>query len=258
MMPATAPSVAETYDAFAPLYDRFTAASNYEAVARSLDPLLCGLDRSMLDLACGTGNSYIPFLRRGYAVTGCDVSRAMIALARSKTPDANLFVADMRRLGRVGRFGLVTCLDDSLNYLHRPADLGAAFASITRNLAPDGLAVFDLNTLLAYRTTFASETRSAADEVEFTWRGLSSPGCGPGCLAEAVIEAELEAGGVVVTRHVQRHYRPSDVLGLLASAGLECRGLWGLVEDGSLVPALDESTHLKAVYLVGHRDREGR
>ena len=35
--------------------------------------------KRLLDLACGTGNSFVPFMGRGFRVTGCDASPAMLA-----------------------------------------------------------------------------------------------------------------------------------------------------------------------------------
>ena len=62
-----AASPSTEYDAFAPHYDEFTSGSDYE---RWTDHVLeharaHGLSgRTLLDLACGTGNSFLPFLRR--------------------------------------------------------------------------------------------------------------------------------------------------------------------------------------------------
>ena len=72
---------------------------------------------ALLDLACGTGNSFLPFERRGFRVTGCDGSAAMLAEAACKAPDVALVHADLRSLGVLGRFDLVTSFDDSLHYM---------------------------------------------------------------------------------------------------------------------------------------------
>src|SRR4051794_30120812 len=69
------------YDAFAPFYDAFTAASDYERWTEEVLALAArhGLAGStLLDLACGTGNSFVSFLSRGFEVTACDVSQAML------------------------------------------------------------------------------------------------------------------------------------------------------------------------------------
>ena len=180
-----------SYDVFAPFYDAFTVASDYDIWTDHVLALARGYGlagNTLLDLACGTGNSFIPFLRAGFDVTGCDASAAMLGEAARKAPGARLVHADVRELARLGSFDLVTCFDDSLNYLIEELDLVSAFRSIAANLHRDGLAMFDLNTLLAYRTTFATDSVSARGDVVFAWRGMSRSDVPPGCRADASIE----------------------------------------------------------------------
>src|SRR5688572_6001885 len=143
------------YDAVAPGYDLLTAGYAYDRWTAALEDLARdhGLRGSrLLDVACGTGKSFLPFLDRGYQVTACDVSPAMVGIAAAKAGGrARCEVADMRELPVLGAFDLVTCLGDALNHL---PDLGAveqALTGMAANLAPGGLAVLDLNTLAAYR-----------------------------------------------------------------------------------------------------------
>jgi len=243
------------YDAFAPHYDAFTFGSDYERWTQGvLDHARAhGLrGRALLDVACGTGNSFLPFLRRGFEVVGCDSSAAMLAEAASKAPHARLVLADMRELPTLGAFDLVTCFDDSLNYLLDEEELGAAFEGMARNLRAGGLAAFDLNSLLAYRTTFAADRVSESDGTVFAWRGLGSAAAEPGSAAEARIEIFAPAGEAayerVVTTHRQRHFPRERVLALLAGAGLECVAVHGVLADASLDERPDESRHLKVLY----------
>src|SRR5215212_1527183 len=144
MQALTSPA-AEAYERLAPYYDELTREHDYDGWTRHLEQqaLRLGLKgRTLLDAACGTGKSFLPFLARGYEVTACDISAEMVALAAAKAPEAELFVADIRALGEVGEFDLVTCLDDSLNYLTGEGDIQAALASLGANLAPDGVVVF--------------------------------------------------------------------------------------------------------------------
>ena len=48
-----------------------------------------------------------PKVERGYAVTACDISAEMVALARAKAPESELFVADIRSLEETGNIALV-------------------------------------------------------------------------------------------------------------------------------------------------------
>jgi SAM-dependent methyltransferase len=248
------------YDAFAPFYDGFTAASDYEQWCDEIVALASrhGLaGRRLLDLACGTGNSFLPFLRRGFSVTGCDASAAMLAHAAAKAPHVELVQCDLRGLPELGRFDLVTCFDDSLNYLLDEAGLEAAFAGMSAALAPGGLVVFDLNSLLAYRTTFACHSVSEADGRLFAWRGSSAADARPGCEAEAVVDVfaprEGEVYSRVTTVHRQRHFPRERVMALLGAAGLECVAVHGVLPDCSLAERADDAVHPKVVYTAIQR-----
>ena len=117
------------YEAIAPVYDEFTAHHDYELWLGHVLPELRrhGLRQSrLLDVGCGTGKSFLPMLRRGWDVVACDVSPAMLELARAKAGDAvKLSVADMRKLPVFGEFELVWALDDPINYLLDVDELGA-------------------------------------------------------------------------------------------------------------------------------------
>jgi SAM-dependent methyltransferase len=254
MQPLMTPA-AETYAGLAPFYDELTREHDYEGWTRHLEEtaLRFGVSgRRLLDAACGTGKSFLPFLARGYEVTACDISAEMVALASRKAPGVEPFVADVRALGELGRFDLITCLDDSVNYLLDGDDLEAAFESFAANLAPDGVLVFDVNTLSTYRTTFARDAVVEAPGVYLVWHGECAEDEEPGCLAGLVIEAfrEDDSGLYerVTTRHAQRHHPRPDVEAALARAGLRPVGVFGQLPDGSLDELADDDLHHKLVY----------
>lgn len=246
------------YDAFAPVYDRFTAHHEYEPWTRTLEGLARtgGLrGRRLLDVACGTGKSFLPFLDRGYEVTACDVSPAMAARAAEKAGGrARVEVHDMRALPRLGEFDLACCLDDGVNYLHAPGELAAAFAGIRRNLAPGGVLVFDANTLATYRTFFASISVVQAEGEVLVWNGEAPRELGAGGLAEATLEALVAGPGGRWTRtashHRQRHHPAATVDAALEAAGLRLVLRRGMHLDGSLTPAVDELANSKAIYVA--------
>jgi predicted TPR repeat methyltransferase len=248
----------DVFDGFSRYYDAFTAHHDYELWMDRLEALAVAhglVGRRLLDVACGTGKSLEPMLTRGYEATGCDVSPRMLARARPKLgPAVPLVEADMRALPELGRFDLVTCIDEPLNYLLDPADLSAAFASAAHCLAPDGVYLFDLNTLHTYRGVCAEDGCHEHDGWLFVWRGLTSPTLEPGGLAEFAIEAFEPRDGDCWRRHTsphaQRHHPPELVVELLAEAGLTTLAIYGQDRSARMEPVLDESRHTKAIFLA--------
>jgi SAM-dependent methyltransferase len=254
-MTTTTASATDGYEDFARFYDAFTASSDYDTWTSHVLALASGYGwrgTRVLDVACGTGKSFLPFLSRGFEVTACDISRAMLAEAARKAPEVRLLEADMRDLPRFGAFDLITCFDDSLNHLLDEDDFASALGSMGANLGPDALLLFDVNTLLTYRTTFAVDSVSVHDGVVFVWQGDSSGDASPGCRAAVHIDAFAPRDGRLyerlTTRHEQCHFPPHRVVTLLAEAQLECLGVHGVMDDGSPVAEADETRQLKTLY----------
>src|SRR5262245_41607953 len=76
--------------------------------------------RSILDIACGTGNYTFVFARHGHRATGIDVSEDMLRVARSKTGGSDnprFLKMDMRKLHLDQRFDVATVLFGGFGYL---------------------------------------------------------------------------------------------------------------------------------------------
>jgi SAM-dependent methyltransferase len=244
-------SVKSTYDTYASVYDEFNRNYMYERwTSRLLEKAEeAGLKgKRLLDIACGTGLSFIPMLDRGWEVTGCDISPAMLEIAREKAGRrARLLEADMRELPQLGEFDLIWAVNDPLNYLLDVEELEATFGGMRRNLAAAGIALFDVNTLTTYRTFFSQEIVVEESGKRLVWKGQQSPTeVASGMFAEAHFDAVGEADLTHV--HRQRHFSEGEVLAALERAGLSCVSLYGEA-DGELTTGLDEDHHTKAVYV---------
>jgi SAM-dependent methyltransferase len=244
----------QAYEAVAPVYDDFTAHHDYELWLGNLLPKLRlhGLSgRRLLDVGCGTGKSFLPMLERGWEVTACDISPAMLELARSKVGTAvQLSVADMQELPVYGEFDLVWCLDDAVNYLLSEEELRNALSGMGANLAPGGLLMFDANCLQSYRAFFAEVQEVERGGRRMTWRGQGSADAQPGTFGEA--HFEIEADGKVETHvHRQRHFPEAQVREALEATGLECLDVYGHGFDAVLKQPVEELVHTKAVYIAG-------
>lgn len=244
--------VRQTYDSFAPAYEDFNHGYMHERWTGKLREKAeeAGLKGNrMLDVACGTGLSFVTLLERGWKVTGCDISPEMLAMAEERFGDrAELFVADMRELPEIGEFDLIWAINDPLNYLLSIEEVEATLDGMRRNLAPTGVALFDINTLVTYRTWFSQEIVVNQNGRELVWRGKLTPEeVVPGIFAEASFEEVGAEGSAHV--HRQRHFAQADVEAAIERVGLECIALYGEL-DGALTLGLDENLHTKAVYLV--------
>jgi SAM-dependent methyltransferase len=252
-------SALETFQAMAPAYDDFTAHYDYEGW---LDDLLKILEphglsgRRLLDLACGTGKSFLPMLPRGWQVTGCDISPAMVERAQEKASDSvALSVADMRELPKLGEFDLVWALDDAINYLLSVEELEDALRGMRANLADTGLILFDVNELLVYRTFYAETSVLEQNGKRFVWRGLTSPRAPAGSLCESRLEVQGDDGTPTADRaeasvHRQRHFSQAEILAAFGQAGMECLDVYGHGLDGVPVQPLDTERHTKAIYIA--------
>jgi SAM-dependent methyltransferase len=254
-----------TYDAFAPHYDAFTAHHDYEAWTTTLEGLArdCGLrGRRLLDVACGTGKSFLPYLDRGYEVVACDISPAVVDIAAAKVGDrARVEIHDMRALPRLGEFDFVCCIDDAVNYLLAEHELASTFSGMARNLAPGGVALFDVNSVVTYRTFFASMAVIPGEDRVLIWEGHASEAFAAGDLAQATLEAIIRRADGTWSRelaiHHQRHHPHATVQRALRRAGLQPIARRGMRLDGTMTEDFDELENSKAVYVVRARGERG-
>lgn len=251
------------YDRLAPVYDLLTGHYRHDPWLAAVERLARehGLrGRRLLDVACGTGRSFLPMLERGYSVTACDASAGMLARARTCAGEcARLHLADMRALPRLGCFDLITCLDDAVNHLLTEDELVAALGGMRDNLAEDGLLVFDVNTLAAYRTG-ADIVASDGERLVVFWASRAAD-IELGGTADVAIESFIHCSGDcwrrTVSTHRHRHYPLADLRGCLTEAGLELTAVRGQQPGAVLRPEADETRDPKLV-LVARRARPSR
>jgi glycine/sarcosine N-methyltransferase len=134
------------YDALAADYDRFVS---WEGRLSFELPFLAQLFeehgvRRVLDAACGTGHHAIALAKRGYRVTGADLSVAMIDQARENASAAGaevaFAVAGFGGLAGLGEaFDAAICLGNSLPHLLTAEAVDAALADFAAVLRPGGL-----------------------------------------------------------------------------------------------------------------------
>jgi SAM-dependent methyltransferase len=245
-----AESVRESYLEFAFAYDqalgmRFFAS--FRPLLHSILDRYPDLERTHLDLACGTGLALEHFQKRGFRSVGLDSSMAMLSIARGR--GARLVAADLRAPALRGGFGLVTCLYDSLNHLLDWDDLVLAFRSASALLREGSILLFDVNHPDVYPRTWGLPepfVSGAADHrLVLDTRYLPEARLG---IAEISGWARIGGRRVPISEiHRQRAWGIDEIRSALAAGGLN------VLEEVGFDPFLEsgEGGAVKIVFVAG-------
>ena len=212
----------EFFDAHAPIYDQNEFTKN---TFREIDFLLEELElrpgASILDIGCGTGRHSIELARRGYVLTGIDLSSQMLDKAAETANAAGVHVewvhSDAARFslpkqfdGAIclceGAFGLLGSTDDAIS---QPL---AILRNICTSLKPEARAVFTvLNGLAMIR-------RYQAKDVE---EGRFNP------LTLVEVSDHAPREGLPKIRVRERAFVPTELSVLFRLAGMPVLNIWG-------------------------------
>jgi SAM-dependent methyltransferase len=97
-----------------------------------------------LDLACGKGRHSIFLNKKGFDVTGLDLSENSIKCAKQfENEKLHFYVHDMRKLFRTNYFDYVLNLFTSFGYFENEKDNYATIGAAAKALKPNGLLVID-------------------------------------------------------------------------------------------------------------------
>jgi SAM-dependent methyltransferase len=134
-----------SYSISADIYDLLYEWKDYAAEAERIREVVAARvprASTLLDVACGTGR-HLEHLRRWYAVEGLDADEGLLEGARRQLPDVPFHAGDMRDFDLGRRFEVVTCLFSAIGYMHTPADLAQAMATMARHVEPGGVVLVE-------------------------------------------------------------------------------------------------------------------
>lgn len=131
-----------------PYYHMLYFQRDEQEAAAFMDALLTHLHppagSRMLDVACGRGRHSIYLARKGYEVTGIDISEESILEAlEEQTDHLEFFVHDMRLPFRMNYYDYAFNFFTSFGYFHTRREHDNAIRTIARALKPDGTFVID-------------------------------------------------------------------------------------------------------------------
>ncbi len=215
------------YNDFARVYDRLMRADvDYEAWADYIENIFTRYRKNpslVCDLACGTGNITIPLSRRGYDMTGIDISEDMLNIAREKADGILFLNQNIASLDLYGTMDAFTCMIDGVNYIISPLALADMFTRIKRCfLEPDGIVIFDISTRHKLKNVIGENTFIHSDrEVFYTWQNRYIDKKN---LSDMLLTFFVRQGGGYrrfEERHLQRAYSEGEIRAVLKRAGFE-------------------------------------
>jgi SAM-dependent methyltransferase len=217
-----------------------------------LDATSAGSGTRLLDVGCGTGLMLQLASQRGAQVSGVDVAPGLLAVARERLPEADLWLADMDRLPLAdASFDAVV----GANTFQFAGDPPGALREAARVCRPGGAVA---------ASTFAEPERCESTAVHEAMSALSPPErqsahapyslSEPGNLESALAAAGLEVAATGEVDCIWRYDTLGDALrGLLASAGATRaaadagRDTVREVIESALVPFTDPATGVVAM-----------
>jgi SAM-dependent methyltransferase len=206
---------ATLYGRHASLYDVIYRNDDYYRRSAAFVVARLPPNPAILDLCAGTGTHAREFVAAGATVVGVDRSPQMLAIARTKVPQASFVCADVRELALPARFDAVVCLYGSIHYLETPDDVQAALARAYDHLVPGGVLVLELRD----HDRLASEpVERKLGPISVSTRWRRGEGARGGDLYVVAI-TDLETGDHVVDVHHLFQTEPLRFVRLTAEAG---------------------------------------
>jgi 2-polyprenyl-3-methyl-5-hydroxy-6-metoxy-1,4-benzoquinol methylase len=222
----------ELFEDYARTYDKEAFTQGTRGEVDFIEGELAG-DRSkrILDVGCGTGRHAIELARRGYRVTGIDLSEAQLARAREKAREAGVTVEFLRRDARDLRFDaafdLVMMICEGAFPLMETDEMNfAILRNASAALAPGGKLI--LTTLNALYPLYHSVK-------DFLEAGRAAGGAGTAGLTfdlmsfreRATVTVRDDHGREKTIRSNERYYAPSEISWQLGQLGFRSVGIYG-------------------------------
>lgn len=212
------------YEGLAGIYDRLNEFDMTKWADYIVSLLRgCGNISSVADICCGTGDITLRLAKRGYRLTGVDISSDMLLRARERAAAAGMNIPficqDIRalRLHRPVDAVISTC--DGFNYLLEDADLEQAFAAVYGQLAPGGAFLFDISTAHKLQSLEGVFARDDIDTA-YIWGNRYDEKTRI-CTMDIAFFVKKRNGDYrrFDETHIQKGHDPEVLLSLLRSAG---------------------------------------
>lgn len=164
-----------------PYYHILYSQRNDEEAEFLIDNLTAYLkpaaESRILDIACGRGRHAIYLQKKGFDVTGIDLSEQSIKYAKQfEQKHLHFFVHDMRKLGYINYYDIALNMFTSFGYFDTEKDHVNALKSFRKSIKDDGTVVIDyFNTQKIIKNLTQRETKTI-EGIDFDIRKYVSEG----------------------------------------------------------------------------------
>lgn len=169
----------DAFESLAQYYDRFVGA-DYKNISSFIHNRIQTYlpDASLIcDIGCGSGTVTFFLSEMGYDMIGIDGSMDMLTEAMDKRADFSRGETVLFLCQQLPEFELYGTVDviistlDTVNYITDDNDLDRLFYWFQNYLNPNGLLIFDINTLYKYQTMLNNHCEAFDDDTIFlSWR----------------------------------------------------------------------------------------
>ena len=229
-------------DAYTRVYDHRDeeeAERLVDLIEREITP---ALNAHILDIGCGRGRHAHALARRGYRVTGIDLSEAAIEEARATAADEGLDATTTFRVSNMRTPACEACADGVVNlftsfgYFEEDAENERALAAMATALRPGGWLLQDfLNAPVVAESLGASEHETEGGRTIHQDRWIED--------GRVIKEITIEHADETETfRESVRLFTVHDFKEMYLSVGLELVSLFGNYDGGNYKP--EESPRL--------------
>jgi SAM-dependent methyltransferase len=189
----------------------------------------------ILDLACGHGRIALELARRGYRVTGLDLSAASLERARRAAEEEGLGVdwveADMREIPAGAELDGIVNVFTAFGYFDEEEENQRVLDGVARALRPGGRFLIDTLNLLGLAGRWRARLWDDHDGTLLLQEHRYDVLRGRNEARWTFLRPDGSRG---VLEHSLRTYAPHELAAMLERAGLRVVGSWGGFEGAEL------------------------
>lgn len=213
------------YKQLAKYYDKIYSSKDYKSECDKIHSLIKEFKKSkgkeMLDVACGTGN-HIQYLKKYYNITGIDLDKEMLKVAKKKFRDVKFRNSDMRKFDLKKKYDIIVCLFAAISHMTNKTQLRKAIKNFSGHLKHGGILILesfitpDSFTLNFVHAVYINEPDLKIYRVNTTRRKDNIA-----LIDFHVLVADKKGVKYITENHKLAMYEHKDFLDIMKSAGLK-------------------------------------